>query len=1003
MKEQQKISFTEMEEHVHGLWERERAFEKSNMLAKDRPEYVFYDGPPFATGLPHYGHILSGTIKDTVTRFYYMQGFRVDRKFGWDCHGLPVEYEIDKMLKITSIQDVLKMGIGNYNKECRKIVQRYTNEWEVVVKRMGRWIDFKNGYRTMDLDFMESVWHVFKMLYERGSVYRGHRVMPYSTGCSTPLSNFEANQNYKEVSDPSLLVSFPLNSTLHGYKVSLVAWTTTPWTLTSNLAILVNQSFIYSVFKVNDTFFIMKKDRVEAYFKEAKFLKDICGSELVGLEYEPPYCYFESYRKRGFFRIYHADFVSDEDGTGVVHCAPGFGEEDYKAMVKAGLIEENELVPSPLDEKGRFCEEVHDYKGIYVKDADKLVIKDLKDRILISRKVKHRYPFCWRSDTPLLYRLVPNWFVKVKREIPRLLETSSSINWVPESIGEHKFKNWLSQGRDWAISRNRFWGTPIPLWHSNGKYICVGSVSELSKLTGRRITDIHRESIDDLVIVKDGEAYRRIDEVFDCWFESGSMPYAQKHWPFGDELKLPADFIGEGVDQTRGWFYTLHVISSILFGKAAFENCIVNGIVLGSDKKKMSKRLKNYEDPMEIIKRHGADSLRLYLISSPVVLAESMSFCEKGVCEVVKSLLIPWYNCLYFHSECVQGKEQTEMDGWILNSLNTFGCKVEGDMKRYHLSSIMSYAMDFINDLCNWYIRMNRKDLKAGASGILKEVLLKFSVIMGPFAPFFSEYAYQELCGDRDGKFKSVHYEMFPRFSGIKAHRFDHAKKLIEAVRRMRETKGISLKTPLRKAQVVCGGDLKESFTEYALKIKDECFLLGLDFVSETMFDSKISFKPNFSEIGKEGDKERIKAKISAISEISKEELLGIFEKHLTIRKHDVTISKQDLLYKKEILCDGYALNFDGFSVILDTEMTEDLEEAKAAREFFSFIQKLRKASGFKTSDTVSVYASSNHLVNCVLKHYDISFCKKQDSYNATSTFKYKDEDVTIYLYLNGK
>ena len=997
--EEERINFAKLEESIHGLWEREEAFKKSNELAEGRPEYVFYDGPPFATGLPHYGHILSGTIKDTVTRFYYMQGFRIERKFGWDCHGLPVEYEIDKMLNITCIQDVLKMGIGKYNSECRNIVLRYTKEWEAIVKRMGRWIDFRNGYRTMDLSFMESVWHVFKMLYEKGSVYRGHRVMPYSTACSTPLSNFEANQNYKDVSDPSVLVSFPLLTKVRDYKLSLVAWTTTPWTLTSNLAVFINRGFTYAVFRSNGLLYAMQKDRVGVYFKGAEVLDEIEGKEMEGLEYEQPFRYFDLYRKKGFFRVYHADFVSDYDGTGIVHSAPGFGEEDYKAMVKLGLAQENELVPSPLDEKGRFNEEVPDYKGVYVKDADKKVIKDLKDKILMNKRITHRYPFCWRSDTPLLYRLVPSWFVRIKQEIPKLLETNSTIKWVPESIGEHKFRNWLAQGRDWAVSRNRFWGTPIPLWHSNGKYICVGSVAELEELTNRKISDIHRESIDDLVILKEGEEYRRISEVFDCWFESGAMPYAQKHWPFENSLKLPADFIAEGVDQTRGWFYTLHAISSILFGKAAFKNCIVNGIVLASDNKKMSKRLKNYADPMDIINKYGADSLRLYLISGPVVHAESMSFSQRGVNEVLKNLLIPWYNCFCFYSKCSKGDAGTEMDGWILNSLNSFGSRVEGDMKKYHLSNIMNYAVVFINDLCNWYIRMNRKALREGASRALRDVLLKFSTAMGPFAPFFSEYMYQSLSGPDKKEFKSVHYERFPCFGNICPHDFDEAKKLIEAIRKMRETRGISLKTPLRKAQVVCGKELQASAKRYADVIRSECFLLEIEFLGEEGFESRVSFKPNFSEIRKSGDKERIKAKIKLISEASEQELAQLVENNLNIEKKGVEIRIVDVLYKKEFLCDGYALDFDNFSVILDTEITPELNEIKTAREFFSFVQRLRKKAGFKVCDSVFVHASCRKLVDCVLKHYDLNFCGLRSCYELKETFKYMESNVDVYLY----
>ncbi|KCZ76567.1 isoleucine-tRNA ligase, partial [Anncaliia algerae PRA109] len=696
-----KVEFPKIEEEIIKLWNKNKAFEKSKEISKDRPEYVFYDGPPFATGLPHYGHILSGTVKDTIARFYFMQGYQMEKKFGWDCHGLPVEYEIDQKLNITTRKEVFDMGIAKYNAECKNIVLKYTKDWEIVVERMGRWIDF-DGYKTMDLGFMESVWHIFSLLYKKDKVYKGHRVMPYSTACSTPLSNFEANQNYKEVSDPSILVSFPLlvNDLSENEEVNLVAWTTTPWTLPSNLALLVNKDFEYSIFRINNNppLYVMLKERVSFYFKEFEEIKTIKGSDLLMKEYKPCFNHFTSLREKGFFRVFHANFVSKEDGTGIVHCAPGFGEDDYNTLVENNLITQNEEVPCPIDEKGKFTSEVKEYEGIYIKDADKLIINDLRERILQKGKIKHRYPFCWRSDTPLLYKLVPNWFIKVKEETQNLLKNNLLINWVPENVKYKKFHNWLSCAKDWSISRNRFWGTPIPLWECDDDFICIGSVKELEELSGVKVNDLHREFIDDIVIIKDNKTYKRVDEVFDCWFESGSMPYAQKHYPH-NEIKLPADFIGEGVDQTRGWFYTLHVISTILFDTPAFKNCVVNGIVLAEDGKKMSKRLKNYPDPLDMFNKYGADAIRLYLISSPVVMAENLNFCEKGVNEIVKCLLLPWYYSLDYYKDCLSGKNISKlvMDDWLMNEFNTFMYKVYEDVKKYHLSKVYDYAINFID------------------------------------------------------------------------------------------------------------------------------------------------------------------------------------------------------------------------------------------------------------------------------------------------------------------
>ncbi|KAG0437799.1 putative isoleucine--tRNA ligase, cytoplasmic [Dictyocoela muelleri] len=843
-----KFNFPATEQEILNLWKKTNTFETCNKITIQKKPFVFFDGPPFATGLPHYGHILSGTIKDTIGRFFIQNNFRVDRRFGFDCHGLPVEYEIDKLLKIETRNEILEMGINKYNSECRKIVLKYAEQWEQIVGRMGRWVSFNNGYRTMDKEYMESVWHVFGMLYKKNRIYRGYRVMPFSTKCKTPLSNFEANQNYKEVQDYSVVIEFPLknlNDELKGIienncdnnKTSLLAWTTTPWTLPSNCGLVVNPEFKYLVFKVkkinknlsnkdilNNKYFIMLKSRIPFFFNQDYEIKNICeisGKKLIGLEYEPPFSYFENLRTKGFFTVIAGDYVSDADGTGIVHCAPGFGEDDYKVFVKNKLINENDIVPCPVNEDGNFTEEIHDLNGRYVKDCEKEILNKIKEKIIYKSKVTHRYPFCWRSDTPLIYKLVPNWFIKVKDLQEDLLKNNELINWIPSSI-KGRFKNWLKDCRDWSISRNRFWGTPIPLWvnHDYSKIKCISSIDELEKYAKRPITDIHREFIDDIEI----DGLKRVDEVLDCWFESGSMPYAQNSYPskdilfsedfekfkndlkdgpknnFNNEINLktsdhdplinkfifPADFIGEGVDQTRGWFYTLHVISTILFNRPAFKNVIVNGIVLANDGKKMSKRLKNYPDPMEIVDKYGADSLRVYLLSSPVVEAENLKFSEDGVKEVFKKLMIPWLNAINFLNECQFNEKRkidkkkydevdnkydnyednndnyvnkyynndnynssTPLDDWIYYTFNKFYFSIHKSVSSYKLSSIFNEASSFIDSLTNWYIRLNRKTMKEGKISTLKNILIEFSIVMAPFTPFFSEFSFQVLKNER--------------------------------------------------------------------------------------------------------------------------------------------------------------------------------------------------------------------------------------------------------------
>lgn len=982
-------SFVECEEEVLEYWRRNRCFERCSEMSKGRESFTFYDGPPFATGLPHYGHILSGTIKDTVTRFYYQQGYHVERRFGWDCHGLPVEYEIDKSLGISSRDEVLEMGIGRYNQECRKIVMKYSSEWEATVERMGRWVDFRNGYRTMDMSFMESVWNIFSELFRRGLIYRGFRVMPFSTTCSTPLSNFEANQNYKEVSDPSVLIVFPLAREVEGCSVSLVAWTTTPWTLPSNCALVVNPSFMYGVFEHKGHLYAMHEKRIHEYFKDAKILRRVSGSSLEGIEYEPPFSYFERYREKGFFRVLGSGFVTDTDGTGIVHCAPGFGEEDYKVFVEKGLIEENELVPCPVDENGRYTEEVREYAGKYVKDCDKVILEDIRHKVLMNQRMVHKYPFCWRSDTPLLYKLVPNWFVRVKEHVDVLLKNNEKINWMPSDIKYKKFHNWLENARDWSISRNRFWGTPIPLWVTAdySGVICVGSVGELEELSGMKITDIHRESIDDIVIERDGREYRRVEEVLDCWFESGSMPYAQDHWPFsrGSGLDLrelsrsigdgklskdnfPANFIGEGVDQTRGWFYTLHVISSLLFDQPAFLNVVVNGIVLAEDGRKMSKRLRNYPDPGHIFNSYGADSLRMYLISSPVVEAENLRFSERGVKEILKTLIIPWYNSLGFCLEAMESPAtdgSLPMDSWIGTSFNNLAAEVVRRMRRYEISCVLGLALRFIDDLSNWYIRIYRKEIKAGHHRVLCRILRDFSVVMAPFTPFFSEYCYQSLSPG-----ESVHFQLYPSCEST-THPFESAKEVITAIRHLRETNSISLKTPLRSAAVLAKRGLHNSILEYSDVIRAECNVLELECKDEDPSLLSITLKPNFENLKK--DKATMRRKMELIPKLSDEQKRELL--HSPLRIGDLEILQDDVLVAKKIVCDsGISQAFGEFSVILDSTMDEDMVEMKVAREFHSYIQRLRKSVGLNVGDDVLIGVECRRLKDIVSKHFGIVF-----------------------------
>ncbi|WIA42068.1 hypothetical protein OEZ86_009348 [Tetradesmus obliquus] len=821
-------SFPAEEEKILALWDSLDAFKEQLRRSEGKPEYIFNDGPPFATGLPHYGHILAGTLKDIVTRYACSTGRHVSRRFGWDCHGLPVEYEIDKKLGIKSRDDVLAMGIDKYNEECRSIVMRYSKEWEVTVRRLGRWIDFENDYKTLDPSFMESVWWVFKQLHEKGLVYRGFKVMPFSTACSTSLSNFEAGLNYKDVDDPAVMVAFPIKAAggaaagavIEGSQ--LVAWTTTPWTLPSNLALCVHPELTYVQVKdpAKGTVYIVAEARLAALpgavpkakkggdkkkGKEGEaaaaavpagfeLLTKFQGAELVGAAYEPLFPYFADHTTA--FRVVADGYVTDDSGTGVVHQAPAFGEDDYRVCLANGVIAKGEGLPCPIDLNGRFTAEVTDFAGKYVKDADKEIIANIKaaGRLVDHASLNHSYPFCWRSDTPLIYRAVPSWFVKVEAIKERLLANNEVTYWVPSYVKEKRFHNWLEGAHDWAISRSRFWGTPIPIWASeDGEEIrVIGSIQELEEIAGRKVDDLHRHFIDDITIPSSrGKGLlRRIDDVFDCWFESGSMPYGQLHYPFENkelfEANFPADFVAEGLDQTRGWFYTLMVLSTALFDKPAFKNLVCNGLVLAADGKKMSKRLKNYPDPTEVIDKYGADALRLYLINSPVVRAETLRFREEGVFGVVKDVFLPWYNAYRFLVQNVRrweletgetfnpgttldaglealaaaadSSEQQAaggavLDRWIAAAVRSLTAYVRAEMEGYRLYTVVPRLVAFIDQLTNIYVRYNRKRLKGGkgrcdclsALTTLFHVLLTVTKVMAPFTPFICETMYRNL------------------------------------------------------------------------------------------------------------------------------------------------------------------------------------------------------------------------------------------------------------------
>nr|XP_061813805.1 isoleucine--tRNA ligase, cytoplasmic-like isoform X1 [Nerophis lumbriciformis] len=1004
------INFPAQEEKILLLWKEKDCFYECLKQSKNRPRYTFYDGPPFATGLPHYGHILAGTIKDIVTRFAHQSGFHVDRRFGWDCHGLPVEYEIDKTLDIKGPDDVAKMGIAEYNKQCRNIVMRYSHEWEVSVNRMGRWIDFKNDYKTLYPWFMETVWWVFKQLYDKGLVYRGVKVMPFSTACNTPLSNFESHQNYKDVQDPSVIVNFPL---LDDEDVSLIAWTTTPWTLPSNLALCVNPDLSYVKVQDNTTnkTYIMMESRLGALFKlesEYTLLDKFPGKMLSGKKYKPLFNYFAKCGEKGAFQVVTDNYVKEEEGTGVVHQAPYFGADDYRVCTEYSIIQRDQAPICPVDASGCFTSEVTDFAGQYVKDADKNIIKWLKEkgRLVNSSSFKHSYPFCWRSDTPLIYKAVPSWFVRVEHMVQKLLNNNGQCYWVPDFVREKRFGNWLRDARDWAISRNRYWGTPIPMWVSDDyeEVVCVGSIGELEELTGAKVTDLHRESIDHLTIPsRCGKGVlRRITEVFDCWFESGSMPYAQVHYPFENrkefEDTFPADFIAEGIDQTRGWFYTLLVLSTALFGKPPFKNVIVNGLVLASDGQKMSKRKKNYPDPGLIVQSYGADALRLYLINSPVVRAENLRFKEEGVRDVLKDVFLPWYNAYRFLVQNVQRLQKEDgiqflynentakqsdniMDKWIQSFTQSLIQFFKAEMDAYRLYTVVPRLVKFVDMLTNWYVRTNRRRLK-GESGTedclwaletLFTVLFSMCRLMAPFTPFITEMMYQnlrnlvDLASLEEKDTGSIHYLMLPQVrENLIDKRIENAvsqmQSVIELGRVIRDRKTLPVKYPLKEVVVIHQDPeaLKDiqSLQKYILEeLNVRQLTISTD---KDKYGIRLRAEPDHMVLGKRL-KGAFKSITAAIKELTSEQLEAFQKKgSIMVDGHELHEEDLRLMYtfgQSSNAAAQYEAHSDSqVLVLLDVSPDQSMLDEGVAREVINRVQKLRKKGHLVPSDEITVY-----------------------------------------------
>jgi isoleucyl-tRNA synthetase len=992
-----KADFPKIEESILEYWKENKIFEKS---VENRPhgekgnnEFVFYDGPPFANGMPHYGHLVTGYVKDLVPRYQTMKGRRVERRFGWDCHGLPAELSTEKEIGISGRDKIIDFGIENFNNHCRSGVMKYTKEWEDIVTRQARWVDFEGDYKTMDTPYMESVIWAFKELFEKGLMYEDVRVLPYSWAAETPVSNFETrlDDSYRERLDPAVTVAFTLNP-IDGDNTptKILVWTTTPWTLPSNLAMAVGPEIEYAVMEEEGTHYIICTDSLEKYKKElqnATQIKTIKGSELVGRTYEPLFPYFE-YRKEDSFRILPGEFVTTEDGTGVVHMAPGFGEDDLYTCRAANI----EIV-CPVDTKGRFTKEVPDFEGLNVFEANKPIIKALKDRGLIIRheQYAHNYPHCWRTDEPLIYKAINSWFLEVTKIRERMVELNQNITWIPGHIKDGAFGKWIANARDWSISRNRFWGTPIPVWKSDDpKYPRIdvyGSIEELEKDFGVEVKDLHRPYIDDLVRPNPDDPtgksmMRRTEDVFDCWFESGSMTFAQVHYPFENkewfENHFPADFIVEYIAQTRGWFYTLMVLATALFDRHPFKNCICHGVVLDENNQKLSKRLQNYPSPDEVFDTQGADALRWFLISSPILRGGNLAIDREGK-EIAKSsrkALIPLWNafhffCLYANADNIEAKidasSEYVLDKYILAKLRDMLEGVTELLDGNEIVPACGEVFEFLEVLNNWYIRRSRarfwgsEDGKTEAFNTLYTVIITLCKTLAPMLPLITEHMYMGLTGE-----ESVHLtdwidaKTLPKNDALVLS-MDAVRNVCSTAKAIREEKSLRNRLPLASLTMagITGLEEFEDIIKDELNVKEIKAVDNFDEVAEKLLYIKTPL------VGKRLGK--------ALKDIRAAAADGKWDTkdngEIEVAGHTLFAEEFEERLDPKKGISGKALPDNTAIIILDTDITPELEREGIARDFVRVVQEFRKESELDVSDRINLsYTSEDTNVIAALK-----------------------------------
>ncbi len=999
----EKLSYPELEQEILKFWKDEGIFDKSIKMREGAKDYTFYEGPPTANGRPGIHHVMARTVKDMVCRYRTMKGFQVHRKAGWDTHGLPVEIEIEKKLGFKTKDEVLKYGIDKFNKECRESVFKYMDVWEEMTERIGYWVDMKHPYITCENDYMESIWWSLKEFFSKDMMYKGSKIIPYCPRCETPLSSHEVSQGYQDVKDPSVYVK----AKIKGEDASFLVWTTTPWTLISNVALAVNPKITYAKVSHNGENLILAKERLSALQGEYQILEENTGKFYLGKEYERWFNYLPIPEGTKAWYVVEGDFVTTSDGSGIVHMAPAFGEDDYQTCLKYGIPSLN-----PVDKSGKFSDDVTDFKGQFVKDADLGIISKLKEKGTLYRKetILHSYPHCWRCKSPLLYYGFPTWYISTTKYSQKMVELNNTINWFPPEVGSGRFGNWLEENKDWAISRNRFWGTPLPIW-TDGEYdhVCIGSIEELQKLAtkeswakftdnGNRL-DIHKPYIDEIEIVspKTGKTLKRANEVIDVWYDSGAMPFAQRHYPFENkelfERSFPSDFIAEGVDQTRGWFYSLHAISTFLFGKVAYKNVISNDLILDKEGKKMSKSVGNTVDPFATVANYGADAVRWYLMITSPPWRPTL-YNEEDLKDVQRKFfraLVNTYSFFTMYANIdgflynqapVPLKDRSEMDRWILSRLNSLVKSVDNHLQNYDLTKASREIQDFtVEELSNWYVRRNRRRFwksemgtdKIAAFQTLQECLMTVAKLMAPNAPFLSDFLYKALNDpSKLEKFESVHLADFPTADDSVIdlpleHRMDVAQRVSALTRAMREKANLKVRQPLKRILLpIRDKEERRNIDKVKEIIQDEINVKTIDYVEDDSGIVSKSTKANFKALGS-----RFGKKMNLVAEAIKNMVLdqiNTFERtgsvSLVIEDNTEVFTTTEIeVIRKDM--EGWLVETDGkITVALDTELSQELINEGLVRELVSKIQNMRKDSGFEITDRIKIYYSGSDILN---------------------------------------